>query len=78
MAAISVKEDSKTVDASLNRIVFLPHLPGPHREVSGYFVSRGSRPPSCWIRTPGHSGIIGSRSYSESEVVGLFRELARR
>lgn len=80
VAAISVKEDSKTVDGFLKQNPFtFPVYLDPTGAASGNFVTRGI--PTTFVLDKDAravAAIIGSRPYDEPEVVSLFRELARR
>ncbi len=80
VAAISVKEDPKTVDGFLKQYPYsFPIYLDPSGAASGNFVTRGI--PTTFVLDKDAraiAAIIGSRPYDEPEVVLLFRDLARR
>ena len=80
VAAISVKEDPKTVDGFLKQFPYtFPIYLDPTGAASGNFVTRGI--PTTFIldkEARAIAAIVGSRPYDEPEVLDLFRDLARR
>ena len=80
VAAISVKEDSNTVEGFLKQYPYtFPIYLDPTGAASGNFVTRGI--PTTFVLDKDAraiAAIIGSRPYDELEVVSLFRDLARR
>ncbi|HOX13402.1 MAG TPA: TlpA disulfide reductase family protein [Spirochaetia bacterium] len=80
VAAISVKEDAKTVDGFLKQYPYtFPIYLDPTGAASGNFVTRGI--PTTFVLDKDAraiAAIIGSRPYDEPEVISLFRDLARR
>lgn len=80
VAAVSVKETPGTVDAFLKEYSYsFPIYLDPSGAASSNFVTRGI-PTTFVLDKEGRAiaAIIGSRSYAEPEVIGLFRDLARR
>lgn len=78
--AVSVKESSNTVAAFLKQNPYTyPIYLDTSGEVSSNFASRGI-PTTFVLDKDGKAiaAIIGSRSYSDPEVIRLFKELARR
>lgn len=80
VAAISVKEDAKTVEGFLKQYPYsFPIYLDPSGAASGNFVTRGI--PTTFVLDKDAraiAAIIGSRPYDEPEVISLFRDLARR
>lgn len=80
VAAISVKEDAKTVEGFLKQYPYtFPIYLDPTGAASGNFVTRGI--PTTFVLDKDAraiAAIIGSRPYDEPEVIALFRDLARR
>ncbi len=80
VAAISVKEDAKTVDGFLKQYPYtFPIYLDTSGSASGNFVTRGI--PTTFVldkEARAIAAIVGSRPYDEPEVIALFRDLARR